>query len=523
MNQPSVTPARVSIRLRLTLWNAGVLALLLTIFAITAWITLRRVLAQRGDATVRESARAIAGAVIAERRTARERGDTSRVARTAARDVLRELRMGDLDVLIVDDAARVVAANRAPAQRRPGDQLVAPLATDRPIDPDSLSVPAPVRDLLRLVPVGDDVLMRTLTIDNVTWRAALVRVRPNAATADEPALVVSVLRSDEEDVAVLARVRTTLLFAIPFALVVTVLAGYALARRSLAPVDAMAAAAARLSAATLNERLPVSNPHDELGRLALVVNELLARVDDAFRTQRQFIADASHELRTPIAIVRGEADVSLQREQRDEAEYREALFVIRDESIRLTRIVEDLFLLARGDAASPLDRRERVDLQALISAGVRSVRTIAEERGIVLDSDFTPRSADAVCVVGDASLLRRLLLNLVDNALKHTPPGGRISVTLESTPAQASIIVSDSGPGVPVALRPHVFDRFVRQPLTVSSPIESDVKATAVPTASGAGLGLAIAQTIAEAHGGGIALDDRDEGASFRVTLPRAT
>jgi len=164
-----------------------------------------------------------------------------------------------------------------------------------------------------------------------------------------------------------------------------------------------------------------------------------------------------------------------------------------------------------------------VDLQALISAGVRSVRTIAEERGIVLDSDFTPRSADAVCVVGDASLLRRLLLNLVDNALKHTPPGGRISVTLESTPAQASIIVSDSGPGVPVALRPHVFDRFVRQPLTVSSPIESDVKATAVPTASGAGLGLAIAQTIAEAHGGGIALDDRDEGASFRVTLPRAT
>ena len=95
MNQPSATPARVSIRLRLTLWNAGVLALLLTIFAITAWITLRRVLAQRGDATVRESARAIAGAVIAERRTARERGDTSRVARTAARDVLRELRMGD--------------------------------------------------------------------------------------------------------------------------------------------------------------------------------------------------------------------------------------------------------------------------------------------------------------------------------------------------------------------------------------------------------------------------------------------
>ena len=211
MNHPSTTPARVSIRLRFTLWNTGVLALLLTIFAITAWITLRRVLAQRGDATVRESARAIAGAVIAERRTPRARGDTSRVARTAARDVLRELRMGDLDVLIVDDAARVVAANRAPAQRRPGEQLVAPLATDRPSRP-RLTVAA--RAGARSAATGASrrrCAHATLTIDNVTWRAALMRVRPNAATADEPSLVVSVLRSDEEDLAVLARVRTTLL------------------------------------------------------------------------------------------------------------------------------------------------------------------------------------------------------------------------------------------------------------------------------------------------------------------------
>ncbi len=521
MTPEGSTPVRVSIRLRLTLWNTSVLALLLIAFAISGLITLRRVLEERGDATVRESARAIAGAVIAERRAAHARGDTARVARFAARDVLRELRIGDLDVIIVDDAARVVAANRVPTRRRAGERAPARVVPVAPVDPDTLSLPQPVREWLRLAPGSGDVLLRTLTMDDQTFRAALVRVNPGTANSAEPALIVGVLRSDEEDVAVLGRVRTTLLFTIPFALVLTVLAGYALARRSLAPMDEMAASAARISAATLNERLPVVNPHDELGRLAMVVNDLLRRVDDAFRTQKQFVADASHELRTPIAIVRGEADVTLQRATRDESEYREALAVISDESVRLTRIVDDLFLLARADAASPLDRHEQIDVAELIAASMRSVRTIADDRQLTLRS---PRDegAAAVLVEGDPLLLRRLLLNLLDNALKHTPAGGQIAVALEPSATHAIIVVRDSGPGIPLVLRPRVFDRFVRQSIEDQDARHVAVSGTSrVPTASGAGLGLAIAQAIAHAHGGHILLDDTAVGAAFRVMLPR--
>jgi len=516
------TPVGLSIRLRLTLWNAGVLALLLMIFAFAGFSTIRGVLQGRSDTTVRETARAISGAVIAERRAARERGDTVPITRAAARDVLRELRTGDLDVLIVDDAARVVAANRVPTRRRAGERPPVRVVPTPPVDPDTLSLPPQVRELLRLKPEGTDVLVRSLVIDDVTWRAALVRVNPGPVHTEEPVLIVGVLRSDEDDLAVLARVRNTLLLAIPFALAITVLAGYALARRSLAPMDEMAASAARISAATLNERLPVVNPLDELGRLATVINDLLGRVDDAFRTQKQFVADASHELRTPIAIVRGEADVTLQRDTRDEGEYREALAIIRDESVRLTRIVDDLFLLARADAASPLDRHERVPVLELLVAGVRSVRTIAEERRIRLELVRVYTQDEPLMVDGDPALLRRLLLNLLDNALKHTPANGVITVTLDGTVTRVVFAVADTGPGIPAALRPRIFDRFVR------GDGESDADITvahshmsAVPTASGAGLGLAIAQAIAQAHGGQILLDDTSAGATFRVTLPR--
>lgn len=513
-------PVRISIRLRLTLWNTSVLALMLIGFAIAGMVTLREVLQDRGATTVRESARAIASAVITERHEVRARGDTVHIEREAARDVLREMRIGDLDVFIVDDAARVIAANRLTAFPSEGVRSGAPSATDGRASADTVVLAPPVRELLRLRPPAGDVIERSITIDDVEWHAALVRVDTGAVSESEPTLVVGVLRSEAQDTAVLTRVRTTLLLAIPFALLLTIAAGYALARRSLAPVDEMAATAARISAATLSERLPVVNSHDELGRLAQVINDLLRRVDDAFRTQKQFVADASHELRTPIAIVRGEADVTLQRTSREEHEYRESLAVIHDESVRLTRIVDDLFLLARADAASPLNRHERVDIAELIANGVRSVRTIADERGIVLDLIQPASPTVPAYVDGDPALLRRLLLNLLDNALKHTPVGGRVTVTIEAHGTDVGFVVSDTGAGIPDALRSDIFGRFVR---TMSEP-EVDLPvaggASRIPTASGAGLGLAIAQSIANAHGGHIALEPSSSGATFRVVLP---
>ena len=511
---------RPSIRLRLTLWNASVVALLLTAFATAAWFTLRAVLRERGDATVRESARAIAGAVIAERNTARTRGDGERGRGEAARDALRELRMGDLDVFIADEAARVVAASRSPIVRSlaHGSPVHVPAKPPPQANRDTLVMPASVRTLLSEARSRDtgEVVVRSVLVDDDEWRAAVVRLG-RGPDDTEPALVVAVLRSEAEDAVLLARVRTTLLLAIPLALLASVLAGYALARQSLAPMDAMTARAARISAATLSERLPIANEHDELGRLASVMNDLLGRVDDAFRAQRQFVADASHELRTPIAIVRGEADVTLRRASRDEAEYRDALAVIRDESIRLTRVVDDLFLLARADAGSSLDRHETVDLVELVAAGVRSVRTLAEHSGVSLELDIAHNiAAEALSVLGDQILLRRLLLNLLDNAVKYTRPGDRIHVRVTSSREEATVVIADNGPGVPAELRARVFDRFVR-----ALPDTPDDTRT-----PGAGLGLAIAQAIAVAHHGTLTLDppvlQNGAGASFRVVLPRA-
>ena len=507
-----------SIRLRLTLWNASVLALVLIAFASAGWFTLAAVLREGGDVTVRESAQAIAGAVIAERRASRARGDTARVRGEAARDALRELRTGNLEVFIADEAARVVAVSRSPLRKGSRSVLTPP----PPITPrpsavaDTVNMPIPVRDLFREQSAAGEVVLRTIRIDGEIWRAAVIRLAPGADHAEEPALHVGVLRSDDEDIAVLRRVRSTLLFAVPIALLVAIVTGYAIARRSLEPMDSMAARTARISAATLDERLPVFNAHDELGRLATVINDLLSRVEAAFRQQKQFVADASHELRTPIAIVRGEADVALQLPTRDEGEYREAIGIIRDESVRLTRIVDDLFLLARTDAGGALDHREQVDVVELIVTALRSVRTIAVARGIAIESVLPAPDAD-VLVNGDRTLLRRLLLNLLDNALKHTPTGGVMTVSLAPTARDVVLVVADSGPGIAADLRPHVFDRFVR----ASPARDSELPAGSHVSASGAGLGLAIAQSIAIAHGGQISLEDAVAGAHFCVTLPR--
>ncbi len=534
-----MTRVRTSIRLRLTLWNATLLALVLILFATAGWFTLEAVLQERGDAAVSESARAIAAAVQAERRAARARGDSASLQGDASRAVLRELRTHDLDVFIVDEASRVVAASRSPARPRIADAksraAVAAAMPPKTALPDTLPMPAPVRALLQEKATTGEVALRTVKIDDVNWRAAAVRVPGGQDYADEPARIVLVLRSGDEDLAVLARVRTTLFFAIPFALLVSVITGYAIARRSLAPMDEMSARAAQISAATLDERLPVMNAHDELGRLATVINDLLGRVDVAFRKQKQFVADASHELRTPIAIVRGEADVTLQRPTRDEPEYREALAVIRDESVRLTRIVDDLFLLARTDAGGPLDRRERVNVADLLGAAVRSVRTIADTNGVLLDTNLPNALHGDAEVIGDRALLRRLLLNLLDNALKNTPRGGCVTMSLSATTEHVAIVVADNGRGIAVELRPRIFDRFVRAELPPADVRQDDnvqhdgaehdlgvVSVASIPSASGAGLGLAIAQAIAHAHDGQITLDDVYVGASFRVTLPRA-
>src|SRR5438128_468832 len=221
--------------------------------------------------------------------------------------------------------------------------------------------------------------------------------------------------------AALRRLRTGMAIAIPAALIVAALVGYLLALRSLAPVARMTEDASRIEAENLSHRIAVAHPSDELGRLGTVLNALLERLERSFQQQKQLLADTSHELRTPITIVRSEAEVTLSRERSAE-EYRQALEIIHSEATHLTHLIDSVLLLARADARENRVARERFSLNEVIERSAQAVRTLAATRGV----DLSCGTNGAMPMRGDAELIRRMMLNLLDNAIKFTNAGGRV-------------------------------------------------------------------------------------------------
>jgi heavy metal sensor kinase len=297
--------------------------------------------------------------------------------------------------------------------------------------------------------------------------------------------------------------------AVPAALALAAVGGFFLARKSLAPVAAMSARASQIGTENLDARLAVVNPRDELGRLAASFNDLLDRLNAAFSQQRQFMADASHELRTPLSVIRTAAGVTLSRSHRPEGEYREMVQTIGDQATRLTRIVEDMFTLARADMGRQPLRRTKFYVDELLSEVTRAALVLAGVKGISVD---LTRPGEAPCEA-DEDLLRQMMLNLLDNAIKFTPTGGTVQVSLDRQNGSYHLTVSDSGSGIPLEAQPHIFRRFYR----VDGARARDDSGCG----SGAGLGLAIAHWIAEAHGGRLSLERSGEGGStFLATFP---
>jgi len=234
-------------------------------------------------------------------------------------------------------------------------------------------------------------------------------------------------------------------------------------------------------------------------------NELLSRLDQSFDHMRRFVADASHELRTPISIIRGEADVALAHE-RGAAEYKQALALVLDESRRLSRLVDDLLNLARADAGRVKLRVEEFYLNDLLAECCRSAQTLAGPRGIALQC--SPH--DDLAFRGDEELVRRMVMNLIDNAIRYTPAGGNVTVSLDSRGGDIAIRVADTGTGIAPGIVPHVFERFYRGDKARS---RQD---------GGFGLGLAIVKWVAESHNGKVDLSSTPgAGSTFTVTLPR--
>ena len=268
----------------------------------------------------------------------------------------------------------------------------------------------------------------------------------------------------------------------------------------------MAERARSISGKDLSARLPVANPRDELGRLAETFNELLGRLEASLAQQRQFMADASHELRTPVATARTAAAVALQQPHRTEDEYRETLAIIEQQTIRLSRIVDDMFTLARADAGSYPVRRTPMYLDEVVDDVVRAIRVLAGTKRVSIEFT-TVRSAS---FTGDEELVRRLVGNLLDNAIRYAPPDSQVQVAVTQESTGYRVSVTDAGDGIPADMQPHIFERFFR------------VDAARTP-AGGAGLGLALARWIARAHGGDVMLvSSSHEGTTFAAVLPHS-
>lgn len=462
-----------SLRARLTLWYTVLLSVPLIIFAVVSYLIFAAALDRRTDRFIGDALTAFAGELSAERRTALTAVD-------AMRSTIDEVRFRDLQVTIVDSVGRVVVAtpNPDPAVQA---ALLSRLGRDR----------AATAFTLRSVNGNARVLARTLSIDVNRYR-----------------LTGAYPLGDVEEV--LGRIRAMFLVAIPILVLSAATGGYFLARRSLAPVAAMGAQAASITASSLDQRLTVGGEGgDELVGLGQVINRLLDRLEEAFAQQRRFVADASHELRTPAAILRTEADVTLTRGHRPEAEYRASMGVIQSAATRLTRIVEELFLLARSDAGHLVARPEPIQLEDVVDEAVRAVQAVAERRGVRIEL----RHLIEAPATGDPDLLGRLLLNLLDNAIKYSPPGGVVEVTMVPGDGRCEITVFDSGPGIPATAQAHIFERFFR--------VDSARSRSESSTTSGAGLGLAIARRIADMHAGHLDLTESRPGRTgFRLTLP---
>ena len=363
----------------------------------------------------------------------------------------------------------------------------------------------PLRELPMTLPIGPvpgasprEARRRTITDhDGRDWRLAL-RTR-DASGQHFTVVIAAPLAEIEEQWRALI---DACVIGVPFVMALAVAGGWWLGRRGLRPLDVMAAQARGITAQTPDQRLDVPGAGPELDAVAGSFNHVLDRLGSALVTQRRFMADASHELRTPVSIMRTAADVTLSQPQREEAEYREALQAVSQQSARLARLVDDMLVLARADAGGYPVVRTEVDLDAIVDDCVRELAPRAAAKSIRMTTHLEP-----VSVTADEALLRRLLGNLLSNALTYTAAGGSVAVTMVSQPGTVSVRVADTGPGIPQEDRARVFERFVRL-----DPARGE---------GGAGLGLAIARWAAEAHGGQVDLLSSGPGGSvFSATLP---
>jgi heavy metal sensor kinase len=306
--------------------------------------------------------------------------------------------------------------------------------------------------------------------------------------------------------AALREIREIFVVMLPVGLLVAGLGGWWMARSALKPVDNLRAAAQSINISQLQRRLPLRGTHDELDRLAQTFNEVFARLERAVNQMKQFTAGIAHELRTPLSVLQGEAELTLMSADSIE-EYRSLLTGQLAQFAKLNRMFNQLLLLARAEGGELQLAARNLDLSALVRFLVEQMTPIAEDKDVSLhvrDDNFGE-------VIGDPEWLEHIVINLLDNAIKFTPSGGHVSVTVSARGAQAALEVRDTGIGIPTEAIPHIFDRFFR----ADSSRSADVP--------GVGLGLTLVKWAVEAQGGSIQVESAPEaGSCFTVFMPKS-
>ena len=463
----------MSIRLRLTLWYMLILFALLGVLGFAVVNIFAAALQDNVDRTLDDTASQV-------------------VAVSSATSVLGEVRLNvpvEADVFraaglylqVIDLNGQVVRRSASLGQY------------DRPLDPESLTPEAAIANLRRDVYISQAHL-RVLT--------APVGLSPGQLLGYLQ-VGVSLQTSDEA----LTQLQRILILGGAVGLVLAGAGGAFLASRALKPIDTITHTAITITdAGDLSRRVPAPNTLDEVGRLANIINRMLARLETLFRSQQRFTADVSHELRTPLTTIRGNVDLIRRTRIADDA----SLDAIQSETERMTRLVSDLLLLAQADAGLPV-RREPVSLDTILLDVYRQISVIAHGVDVRIGDE------DAVDVMGDADRLKQLFLNLTDNAVRYTPAGGCVTLSLKRDAGWAQFSVSDTGPGIPPEHLPHIFDRFYR----VDKARSRRESGRAGAWGGGAGLGLSIAQWIVQSHGGRIDVrSEAGQGTTFMVYLP---
>ena len=457
---------RLSFRARLTAWYVGVLAAIIAVLAVFVAVQLRSELEQRVESSLEADAAQLARAYP------QGRGEFVDVSAS----LLHALPQGPAASQVLNGSGHVVVAYGREAHR----PMVA------------------AEQIRHALGAGNFFTTRTLAPTGQSFRLWVGDV--TAGHGNRVLVVGQSIRSVEDSVASVTFLLVVGGFA---ALVAAGVGGWWLARRALRPVGQMAEAADRIGIDRIHERLSEPKREDELGRLGRTLNRMLERIERGVHEKRRLVADASHELRTPLAVMRSELDVTLLDQRLDPAA-RAVLESAREEIDRMTRIVENLLTLARVDEGGLKLLPTPVNLRDVAASALEPLRQGAAARGVEI------KLAEGKAVaVADADLVRQVVTNLLDNALKYSDQGSEVEVRVWSHDSRAGLTVKDSGPGIPEEARPRIFDRFYR------------VDASRNRSSGGSGLGLSISREIVRAHGGRIWVESAEGGgSSFSFEVP---